>query len=418
MVSLLLFSGSSLFSQEEDPFESIGWSGSFRGYYKNLLVYQENDQYQEKGAFQTEKKGMTADINRLRLSPEILYGSNFVFHADIDGEVIASNYRNSRQFDLYWKGSEYNDPAHLSWDAGDRGNIYGRVKLHRAYVKLSGGDFTASAGRQLIRFGSSRLWNPLDLFNPLSPTFVEGAEDQKGTDALRLNYYISESAELAGVINPRRENDSFEEIEVGTTNYIVRLKTSPFNTDFALLGGYVSQRRTIAFDFARVLLDGMLTGAILYADSEEDESYFQGGGGYEYTFSGGLYFLMEYFYNSSPVNESSELQAAVAETALYGYYQSSYDVLANRIITLNSHYLSLALGYDFTPLVRGEAFSIYDFEGRGLFVNFSLNYNMFENFDLTAGVMTAFVRETESTLSDFEDYRKSPLLNVSAQYYF
>jgi hypothetical protein len=51
-----------------------------------------------------------------------------------------------------------------------------------------------------------------------------------------------------------------------------------------------------------------------------------------------------------------------------GIDESNYYIISNRMITYNSHYASVAAGYDFHPLLRGEIFSIYDFQGEGYFL--------------------------------------------------
>ena len=57
--------------------------------------------------------------------------------------------------------------------------------------------FTATIGRQQIRFGSGKLWNPLDILNPISPTFIEGGDDQKGTDAVKLDFFPDDKTEIS-----------------------------------------------------------------------------------------------------------------------------------------------------------------------------------------------------------------------------
>ena len=65
--------------------------------------------------------------------------------------------------------------------------------------------------------------------------------------------------------------------------------------------------------------------------------------------------------------------------------------MANQFLTTNQHYLAVALGYDFHPLVRGEFFTIGDIQGQGIFWSPALKINAYENLDFTIGVMGAFV---------------------------
>ncbi len=407
----------SVLYSEEYEFADEGWSFKAGGYYKNIFNYHETDDFRSDLYSSPEKKKLISDMNRIRFSPETNYSNSFTFHADIDFEVLAANYNKTDQFDRSWRDPDYNDFFKLSYEPFYNSDIYGRVELQNIYGKMTAGRFTGTAGRQQIRFGSSRLWNPLDLMNPLSPLLIEGSGEQKGTDALRLDWYPGESTEFTGVMSPRRENDNYQDIDEKSGNYIIRLKSGVKVFDAAILGGYTSKRKNGGADFAAEVYDGLLTGVFLYSLPSDGEGYYQCGSGYEYTFSSGIYFLMEYFYNSLPANDDEELQAALLNYSMYGVDQSNCYIISNRIITGNSHYLSIAAGYDFFPLLRGDFFSIYDFQGRGVFVNVSLKFNALENLDLTAGVITAYVDDTER-ISDFTIYDEQPMYYASLQFYF
>lgn len=426
LIILFLLLVSSLYSQEEIPgkelsgdkgFYQEGWDFKFSGYVKNILMYQEKSQFYTDVLLPPERKKMISDMNRFRLSPEINYSESITLHADMDFETVATNYNRTDEFDSLWKESDYNDIVKPSWEAFDTGDIYGRAEFQNLYAKGVAGKFTVTAGRQQVRFGSSRLWNPLDLMNPLSPLSIEGSGEQKGTDALRIDWYPGESTEFTGVGAPKREDDSYGKIKGSSGNYIARLKTGVKEFDAALLVGYTAKRKNAGADFAAELNDGLLTGVILYSAPDRGKHYYQCGSGYEYTFASGVYFLVEYFYNSLPVNDDGELQAALYHYSAAGVDESNYYVLSNRIITYNRHYLSAAAGYDFFPLLRGELFTIYDFQGRGVFLNSSLKFNVMENLDVTLGVISAFVNETDRA-SEFISYDREPLFYGSLQFYF
>jgi hypothetical protein len=413
---LFFLTVSFLYSRDEE-FDDAGWNWESGGYYKNIFAYHEKDKFHEDFLLPPEKKKMISDLNRISLSPEIYYEESFIFHADIDFEAVSSNYNNTDEFDLYWKESLYNDLLDLTWEPVDNSRTYASVEFRNIYAKMVSGKITGTAGRQQIRFGSSRLWNPLDLMNPISPTGIEGADEQKGVDAVRLDWYPIESAEITGVVSPKKEGDSYEQISSRSGNFIVRMETGVKECDAGILGGYTAKRTNFGIDFAAVINDGLLNGVALYSVPEGGKEYFQCGLGYEYTFVSGMYFLMEYFYNSLPVNEDEELQAALFYMAAEGVDENNYYILSNRIITFNSHYLSCAAGYDFFPLLRGEIFSIYDFQGRGLFLNGFIKLNAMENMDLTVGIITATVDETDK-VSDFSSYDKQPQFYLMLQFYF
>ena len=396
--------------------EYAAWSAILRGSYMNLFTFRHLN---DSASYISESVNnyMTADLNRLSVSPEISHGENFIFHADVNFKLIISDYNKTEEFDLYWRDSEYNDFTRPSIEPVYNDMFFMRSEFQNIYCKFTSGAFTGTAGRQQVRFGSARLWNPLDILNPFSPVHVEGSDEQRGIDALRIDFYPGESTEFTCVANPVRRDDQFEKTSFDSSNYAVRLKTGISEFDAALLAAYTAKRRNAGFDLQLVLFDGLLTGVVLWSDQTGGESYLQCGAGYEYSFANGLYLLAEYFYNSLPVNDDMQLQAALAGMNTAGINPGNYYILANRIITFNSHYVSALAGYDIHPLLRCELFSIYDFQGRGIFCNISFRFNAMQNLDINAGSICSFVND-QDRVSDFISYDMQPLLYASAELYF
>ena len=403
--------------EQFDLLEEKGSKFELRGLYKNMFMFQRVKNYYEANLYPRGSKNLATDLNRLRLSPEFRYAKNLVVHIDYDNEVIFSNYNKTKQFDSYWRPSGYNDFLQMNWDLAYRKEIYYRMKIHRAFAKMTLGDLTVTAGRQQIRFGSGRLWNPLDILNPVSPTFIEGAEDQKGTDAVKIDYFFDEKTELSLVYNPKRYNDDFNRLSPCHANSAVRFKTTIINFEIALLAGYISKRITGGTDITATVFDGLLRGSIVYARPDEGDTYIQAGAGYEYTFRNGVYFLMEYFYNENGLNYNGVMKNYFLESVVRGVDQSNYTRLSNQLITFNQHYAGLALGYDFHPLLRGELFTIYDFQGRGIFWTISLKYNMRQNTDLNAGLMMSEIFGDQES-SDFTTIHRQYIYFLSLVHYF
>jgi len=392
---------------------------SLKGHYKNLLVRTKASGIPE-DIDGDPRQTLVTDLNRIRLSPEFRFNNDGLIHADIDNELYATNFVGTRTFDLFWLPSDFNDLFGGSWDESVSGDLLYRLNLHRFYVKTVAGKFTVTAGRQQIRFGSGRLWNPLDILNPITPTFVEGAEDQKGTDALRVEYYPDAVTEISVVYAPKRFDDELDaDIFVNrNTNAVCRIRTTRNDTDVAVLAGRLPRRSIGGIDLASIAADGMLRASLLYSIPDSAGSYIQAGGGYEYTFANGLYVLAEYFYNQHALNQEPELQTAYAQGLISGLNEDRYARLANQFLTLNRHYAGIALGFDITPLIRADIFGIADIDGTGLFLSPALRYNILQDLDLSATVFTGYVFDGASYPSDFQDTSNHPLIMVSAKWYF
>ncbi len=214
----------------------------FKGQVKNLYLFHRTDNFMGENPLTVSSKNLSSDLTRIRLAPEFLYKELLTVRLDLDNELIYSNYGKSRDFTAYWRPSEYNDLLDLTWEPYRGPDLLYRIKIHRAYVKLSVDKFTATVGRQQIRFGSGKLWNPLDILNPVSPTFVEGGDEQKGTDAVRLDIYPEDRTEITAVVDFKKSGNEIEHFNMQDCNYILRIKTSVKDADIAVLGGYVSRR--------------------------------------------------------------------------------------------------------------------------------------------------------------------------------
>lgn len=408
-LAAFLLLGAALPANAQDAEEPVF---KLTGRYQNLLVAAGTEDPEDQ-----DTDTLVFDMNRVRLTPEFRFSENFILHADVDNELFAGNDLDGPAFQEYLNPGSYNDLWNLSTDNELGGDLVYRLRLHRAYAKLVAGKWTLTLGRQQVRFGSGRIWNPLDILNPISPTFVEGAEDQKGIDAFRAEYYPGPATEITAVYAPRREDDVLDAAALVHADSIVRFKTAYKNTDIAVLGGTVARRAVIGLDAAGILKGGLLRGAVMHSNPEDGDGFWLAGAGYEYAFQNGLYTLVEYFYNGNALNDDPQLAEAYAETRIFGMNEERYRMLANHFLTLNAHYLGLAMGYDITPLVRADLFLIYDVEGNGIFISPTATWNMFQNTDLSVSVMTGCVSEG-SDESDFEAFAEHPLVSVSLIRYF
>lgn len=368
----------------------------------------------------SKEKDLITNLSRIRISPDLNFFDYIFIHADFDNELLTGNYLKSNEFDYLWRTSDYNDLFQPSKEKYTEDYFY-RAKIHTLYGKILINDLTLTIGRQQIRYGSGRLWNPLDILNPITPLSLEGSDDQKGTDAVRTEYYLTPTMELSLVYSQKRQNDQFDELRFENSNILGRYKASVFDTEMAVLGGQVSHRNVGGADISVILFDGTLRGSAIYHNPQEEiygESFTQASAGYEYNFSFGLYFLCEYFYNQNALNYNSDLNQTYLMSQLFGMNDVRYFTLSNQIMTYNQHYSGLVLGYNITPLLRIEGFSIYDYQGKGIFFYPELKYNLFENFDISAGIMKSYLFEDSNNASDFEFVKKYPFVFASLVWIF
>jgi len=388
------------------------WIFKLNGYIKNLAASQMVDSSAGTG----DTTRINSDLTRLRLSPEISSpGAELLFHMDADNELVTGNRMRSRDFDLLFRPSAYNDLFHTVWDPVYNNILY-RIKIHRLYTKVTKGKFSLTAGRQLVRFGNGRLWNPLDIMNPVSPTAIEGAEELQGTDALRFQYYPLDMMEMSLVLDQKRCSDRIDEIRIRNTNTLARMKATIGNYEIAAIGGWIARRGIGGMDASVLVADGIARGSLLYSNPSDAKYYIQSGLGYEYTFSTGISLIVEYFFNGAALKHCDDVKNSLKDRYLYGVREKNYYMLANQFITLNRHYAGTVAGYDFTALLRGEVFLIWDIEGDGLLALPSLTYNIFQNIDISLSMITGLTGDSGN--SDFDVYNRRCAVFGSLVWYF
>lgn len=396
---------------------------SLNGHFKYLMIGYRTDQYSEYQYIpgsEDEKKRLVADLKRVRLTPEINVSDWLHIHLDFDNEVITGSYLGSREFDEHWRYSEANDYIDMAREPSYDEDLYYRRKIHRAFVKLVMSRITITMGRQQVRFGSGKLWNPLDILNPISPTAIEGAEEQKGIDAIRMEFYPTDKTEFALVYDQKKIKDDEDESRINNinSNMLGRFKTTIGKSDIAILGGRVSRRNVGGADMSFILLGGMLRGSVIYSDPETGKSFLQGGSGYEYVLPFGLSILVEYFYNQGGLNFDRELRNEYQKYLMRPVTAETSYMLTNRFLTYNKHYSGLALGYDITPILRADIMGIYDFQGKGIFYNPVVTYRALDDLEIRAGMMKAYIDEDAGYESDFVYLEKEAFYFGSLSWFF
>lgn len=401
-----------VYAQDKENEENF-WRCSLSGYYKNLFVGYKSNEYYDDTIF-PQSKLLLSDVNRLRLSPHCDISNTITFHADIDNEIIVSNYTHSKTFETLYIGSSYNDLYADSYDYLNDGMYY-RLKLHRAYIKAVAGKSTITVGKQLVRFGSGKIWNPLDIVNPISPITFEGAEETKGVNALRLELYPANFFEIGLVYVPQRKNNELDSSSVSNSVYLLRNKIVIGNTEVAFLVGNIITRNIVGADITTTVYDGLLKGSIL-GNKIDGKVYYIGGAGYEYSWGNGITLLLEYFFNGYCFNKNPDLLNAYYESIQYGMSQKRYGTVAYNFLTFNEHYAGISSMFSGASLFSLQATAIVDFQAKGVIGIPTASYNIIEDCDLMLYLMYAIV--TGSKSSDFSSFNKKPLIAFELKYYF
>lgn len=255
------------------------------------------------------------DYNRLRfygtLESENL--ENFLFHFIVDNE---NNYNLSKN------------------------NKENKSKIYRAYLKYADSKNLLIIGKQRVPFGVGKIWNPIDVFNPIVSTSIE-SDERKGTDAIRYEYAINSLSNI--------------DITLSEEKFATRAKGYLEFADMALVFVKDEDKKRDIYGYE---IQGELfeSGVELrseggYFSPQYEKEYFEGIFGAEYGLENSLTLLGEYKYNSDT----------------------------------NVNYLASSLSYTFTPLLSGSFLAIQNLEDKSIFYSPRFEYSLSDESILSIG---------------------------------
>jgi hypothetical protein len=231
-------------------------------------------------------------------------------------------------------------------------------------------------GRQAIAWGSARIINPTDIIAPFVFNELD-KEERFGIDAVRMRLPLGAMDELdigfvAGQNLAYSKNAAF-----------LRGKTHLWKTDLSFVFLGFRQHGLFGIDLARSIggagfwLESAYAVPYLFDASRkgEEEPYFRASVGADYNFSPKLYGYCEYHFNSGGESRPQD-------------YIDFFDSVAFRdgsVYLLGKHYLGASLVYQFSPLLPGSVFFLYNLLDGSLMFAFQLEYNVSQNIYLSAG---------------------------------
>ncbi|MDQ6986646.1 MAG: hypothetical protein Q9M25_02440 [Mariprofundaceae bacterium] len=328
--------------------------GEFSGSYRNLFLAGDTPA----GDF------VQTDSNRLRLQWRKNTGAWSAYVA-YDNEFLVGGLLATPAFQA---ATRTPDPTWLDADAAivQHSHVFWRHRLYRGWLAWEQDALLLKIGRQRIAWGSGRLWNPTDRFNPVDPTALE-LDQKTGADSILGEWRYSDSGALQIVTAPGRGQHKL------SRKTAFRMRDTFGEMDVSMLAGRIGSETVFGADLAANVSGGGLHGELLHARPANSASYSQLSAGYEYTLSNrllpeGLYLLGEYFFNG-----------AAKRLALPG--------AAERLNSRVRHLFGMAAGYDITPLIRIEISSIIDVVKGSAFIAPRVTWSLAENWQLSAFVL-------------------------------
>lgn len=341
----------------------------FKGYYKNLLMHART-------VF-PHAESYTLDLNRLRLEVRGRPADWLGYEVQYDNEALLGSYLDTAQFaqlkavrpSTYWD---------MQRNYVDNKSLLMRHRIHRGFVSLNTAAVDAYLGRQRIAWGSGRMWNPTDLFNPYNPAQIE-RDERTGVDAVLVEKNFSALSRLSIAYAPQRNTPS---------SRAVRYRSNISGTDMALMAGEFRDSRVTGLEFAGRIGDAGVYGEAARTKPAAGDAFTRSVLGAEYAFENTLTIGAEYYLNGEGTTQRSR----------YDFVR----MFAGQIQNVARHYTSAHLRYDVTPLLRSENYLIFNHDDASRFFAPSLVYSLSTNWDAAAGVQL-FSGDADSEYGRFYD---------------
>ncbi len=289
----------------------------------------------------------------------------------------------------------------LDWTVWNENKTIGYGQIDRLWFDWNKDKVEVTIGRQRIAWGTSWVWNPIDIFNP-SDVLDFDYEERPGVDAFRIQYYTGPISKIELSIRPGKTKKRWIAAGLWSVN--------AWNYDFNLIAGIKENHWLFGGGWSGDILTAGFRGEILVSQKPE---YASGISEYlqknwrtmplsifnkprvsfvvsgDYTFTNSFYIHTEILHNSSGVEKYAGL-----------YYSEAMKL---GMLTPATWSIYQEFSYDITPLIRGSIFGLFNPNDKSNVIVPSVSYSIFTNWDL---YLIALYFHGDS-LTEFGDYGSS-----------
>ncbi len=267
----------------------------------------------------------------------------------------------------------------MDWMIWENQNSIGYAETDRLYFDYNDNNFQLTLGRQRIAWGTSWVWNPTDLFNPLSVLDFD-YEELPGNDAFRIQYYTGAVSKIEFAIAPNRNKDKLTAAGLISFN--------EFNYDFNFLAGIKNKKWIAGFSWVGDIADAGFRGEMLLMQKPDKANK------YDFIYSA---------FNQSSLSSVNKMILSFVLSGDYTFPNSFYihtEILYNNIgkkdkpglfvqeandlglLSASRWSLFQEFSYNISPLLRASIFGIINPDDKSNVLVPSINYSIITNLDL------------------------------------
>lgn len=293
----------------------------------------------------------------------------------------------------------------LDWVIWNDKKSIGYGQVDRLWLDWNYKNLEVTAGRQRIAWGTSWVWNPIDIFNALNVLDFD-YEERPGVDALRIQYYTGPVSKIEFSARPGKTKKGWIAAGLWSTN--------AWNYDFNLIAGIRENRWLVGGGWSGDILKAGFRGEILVSQKPEllpeyKNLYYLIRGtplsaydkptltfvlSGDYTFTNSFYIHTEILHNNNGVKKYAAL-----------YYPEAMKL---GMLTPAAWSIYQEFSYDITPLIKGSIFGILNPNDKSRVLVPSVSYSIFTNWDLY--LIGLFFKG--DNLTEFGNYGSSIYLRV------
>ncbi len=352
-------------------------SFDFSGYIMELPVYEHLQP--TLAQLSNSQSSEFTNLARARLRPTLHIGDNTKI--GLEYEIDALYFLQNTVFSLN-SPTPVRQAVSLHWQPVTKKHFTASHYIDRLYFDHDFSFGKLVLGRQRISWGTGRVWNPTDIFNPINPANF-GKIEKDGSDAASLKFDLGQLTNLQLVYNA--------EYHFTSSDYAARFRTNVLGYDFSVMSGFADKRFVSGGDFAGDIGGAGIRGeALVSSDALYRTGYFiKWILGADYQFTDKLYGMFEYYHNG---------QGALNKM--------NYDLagLSNgTLLNLAKDYLVAAGTYQVHPLVSISISSNSNFNDGSGYLAGTVGYSASDNSSLTLGTLFTY----GNTLTEYWYYPQS-----------
>ncbi len=381
-------------------FDGADWQAEVSAHTRLLWQWTreiEADEFVASGS--TKKNDSKLLLIRAEISAEAVWRDRLYAEFVYDVEYRTGSGLDSLRFAV---GDAIGPGTWLKWDRTfhEGANSDLRHLVYRAWVRYEGERFDVTVGRQRIALGRGRIWNPVDLFNPIFPLQVEG-DRRIGQDSIVARLFLTDNLRLELIDSPQDDPDDHR--------MAARFAVQRREIDAAVMVARIREDYVFGGEFATSLGGTGVRGEGTWTNPDLGDEFWQLVASVDHNFAigRGLYVLVEHLFNENRIDPDLPIPTGIQLLALAQAPQ------LDRLTTVVRHQTGLLLGYDLTPLLRGDLLTLYDWNGASAAFLPTLSYEWQPDLVITIGAQL-FVGSDEST----EYGEVSNLLLVQLDAYF